>query len=127
MKLIITVLLILNYLPGSYAQNDSTENSRLDIFKNKLNNYFEKHEGYNDYPMTKKIPDTGKYNMPTGKIKSYMIDEQTGLAFEFTTKKIFDKETGMIYHSKKNQIHDTIKGKLYNYSVPKNNYDKEPY
>lgn len=125
MKLFIIILLSFNCGSFfSYAQIPKKPANNLEIFKGRLNKYFEKHHRQYDYQKIKNFPDTTQYNMPTGNLKSYMIDEEIGLAIEFATKKLYDKETGMIYYMKTNKIYDPKKKKFYDYCLPKNNLDQ---
>lgn len=61
--------------------------------------------------------DSAQDNMQTGNIRSLMIDKELGLAYEFSTQKIYDKETKLIYYIETGKIYDPETDTYYNNEI----------
>ena len=119
MRLIVIIFFVLSCQSlSSYAQNDP--DVEMEVFKEKLQNYYEKRNKPDDLPMSVIPLDSAKYNMPTADLWSLMIDEETGLAYEFATQRIYDKETMLVYFIEKEKIYDPKTRTYYHYEIRPN-------
>lgn len=118
MRLFVAIFLVLNFLSLlSYAQTPDEPDKDIEAFKEKLQKYYEKRNKYTGFQMPVKPLDSAQDNMPTGNIRSLMIDEELGLAYEFSTQKIYDKETKLIYYIETEKIYDPETDTYYNYEI----------
>lgn len=118
-RLITIILLALNFVSlFSFAQKENeTITEDVKIFKEKLQEYYEKREILKESPIIRKSIDTSIYNMPTGDIRLFMIDEELGLAIEYSTKKIYDQETRLFYEIDTEKIYDPKTNSYYEFMI----------
>ncbi len=101
----------------TFAQSQQKPDPEVEAFKNKLNLYFWKYQRADNSPMPVKPLDSTGSDMPTGNLKSLMIDKEAGLAFDFSTKKIFDQQTELVYDMKTNMIYNPETDEFFEYEI----------
>lgn len=106
MKLLGKIFIGLNFVSLlSYAQTPNDQEENVELFKEKLQQYFDKHDYNSREQMVIKVPKKSD-NMPTGNFRSFMVDEKLGLAYEFATQKIYDENSTLVYLIEKEKIYD---------------------
>lgn len=106
----------------SFAQSPQTTPTEVEAFKEKLQKYFNKHKRTDHSRMPVKPLDSTNSDMPTGNLKSLMIDKEIGVAFEFSTKKIYDQETDLVYDMKTNEIYNPKTQEFHDFDPRSNEY-----
>lgn len=118
MRLYIIIFLALNFVSlASYSQTPLEPERGIEVFKEKLQEYYEKNSLSIDYPIPVKHFDSTRHNMLIANVKSFMIDEEIGLAYEFATQKIYDTETKLVYLIEEKKIYDPKTNTFYQYKL----------
>lgn len=118
MRLFYIIFLALNFVSiVSFSQTPKEPVRYIEVFKEKLQVYYEKHDMSTNITMHVVPLDSTRQNMPIVSVESYMIDKELGLAYEFATQKIFDTETNLVYLIDEKKIYDSKTNTFYYYNL----------